>query len=97
MISDNGTRLKLSRRDLRVLAHRSACSNWLCAHSGELLFGFVEENANEEGTVGGRFINATLTAGQTFFIPQGQSAVSVADQQQCETQSTPTMCCPQVL
>ena len=39
--------------------------------AGELLFGFVEENANKAGTVGGRFINASLTAGQTVIVPQG--------------------------
>lgn len=39
--------------------------------AGELLFGFIEENANKAGTVGGRFINATLTAGQTVVVPQG--------------------------
>ena len=39
--------------------------------AGELLFGFVEENGNKAGTVGGRFINATRTAGQTVIIPQG--------------------------
>lgn len=39
--------------------------------AGELLFGFVEENGNKAGTVGGRFINATRTAGQTIIIPQG--------------------------
>lgn len=38
---------------------------------GKMMFGFVEENANTKGTSGGRFINATVTAGQTFFIPQG--------------------------
>lgn len=39
--------------------------------TGELLFGFIEENANLAGTVGGRFINATLTVGQTVIVPQG--------------------------
>ena len=42
-------------------------------HTGELLFGFIEENANQAGTVGGRFINATLTPGQTVIIPQGRA------------------------
>jgi len=36
-----------------------------------MLFGFIEENANRADTAGGRFINATVSAGQTFFIPQG--------------------------
>ena len=39
--------------------------------AGEMLFGFIEENANRADTAGGRFINATVSAGQTFFIPQG--------------------------
>ncbi len=39
--------------------------------AGEMLFGFIEENANRADTAGGRFINATVAAGQTFFIPQG--------------------------
>ncbi len=38
--------------------------------AGEMLFGFIEENANRADTAGGRFINATVAAGQTF-IPQG--------------------------
>ena len=37
----------------------------------EMLFGFIEENANWADTAGGRFIIATVSAGQTFFIPQG--------------------------
>jgi len=36
-----------------------------------MLFGFIEENVNRADTAGGRFINATVSAGQTFFIPQG--------------------------
>ena len=36
-----------------------------------MLFGFIEENANRADTAGGRFINATVAAGQSFFIPQG--------------------------
>ena len=40
-------------------------------HAGEMLFGFIEENANRADTAGGRFINATVATGQTFFIPQG--------------------------
>ena len=40
--------------------------------TGELMFGFVEENSNAAGTVGGRLINATRTAGQTIIIPQGR-------------------------
>ena len=47
-------------------------ASWNC--TGELFFGFVEENANKAGTIGGRFINATLTAGQTIIVPQGGSA-----------------------
>ena len=43
---------------------------WIHA-AGEMLFGFIEENANRADTAGGRFINATVSAGQTFFIPQG--------------------------
>ncbi|KAL0054779.1 hypothetical protein WJX82_002271 [Trebouxia sp. C0006] len=38
---------------------------------GEMLFGFIEENANRADTAGGRFINATVATGQSFFIPQG--------------------------
>lgn len=41
------------------------------------MFGFVEENANTKGTSGGRFINATVTAGQTFFIPQGRDHTDI--------------------
>ncbi len=39
--------------------------------AGEMLFGFIEENANRADTAGGRFINATVATGQSFFIPQG--------------------------
>ena len=39
--------------------------------AGELFFAFVEENPNMASTVGGRFVNATLTQGQTIVIPQG--------------------------
>ncbi|KAL3158143.1 hypothetical protein ABBQ32_011738 [Trebouxia sp. C0010 RCD-2024] len=49
---------------------------------GELLFGFIEENPNQAGTVGGRFINATLTAGQTVIVPQG--LIHFAQNLQCE-------------
>lgn len=49
---------------------------------GELLFGFIEENANLAGTVGGRFINETLTSGQTIVIPQG--LIHFAQNLQCE-------------
>ena len=41
--------------------------------AGELFFGFIEENANATGTVGGRFINASLTVGLTIIIPQGEA------------------------
>lgn len=40
--------------------------------AGDILFGFIEENANRAGNTGGRFINATVAVGQTFIIPQGQ-------------------------
>ena len=40
-------------------------------HAGEIFFGFIEEDGNKDGTVGGRLINATLTGGQTFVVPQG--------------------------
>ena len=39
---------------------------------GELFFGFMEENGNKAGNVGGRFINSTLTKGQTIIVPQGR-------------------------
>lgn len=44
--------------------------------AGELFFGFVEESPNKANTIGGRFINATLDAGQTIIIPQGQAALA---------------------
>ena len=40
--------------------------------AGEMLFGFIEENANRADTAGGRSINATVATGQSFFIPQGK-------------------------
>lgn len=43
------------------------------------MFGFIEENANKAGTVGGRFINATLSAGQTVIVPQGTNDQPGAD------------------
>ena len=39
--------------------------------AGEMLFGFIEENANRADTAGGGSINATVAAGQTFLNSQG--------------------------
>jgi hypothetical protein len=54
---------------IQHLVHNIDVMDACCA--GELLFGFIEENANRADTAGGRFINATVATGQSFFIPQG--------------------------
>ncbi|DBA97199.1 TPA: hypothetical protein ACH3X1_014958 [Trebouxia sp. C0004] len=57
--------------DFQTSAGTQSSLVWWMHAAGELLFGFIEENANRADTAGGRFINATVSAGQTFFIPQG--------------------------